>query len=66
MGNIKIFDLEAEKCRVNLKSEQEIGIRSISIASNAFCLVAADSAGVCNVWTLKEAEVLLFIIIRNK
>lgn len=52
-----------DKCLINnkilfiKKPASDIGIRSISIAQNASCLVAADSAGICHVWTLKNSEV---------
>jgi len=45
--------------RAKLSPAPDIGIRSLSIALNAYCLVAADSAGYCHVWTLKNGEELV-------
>jgi len=58
-GNIKIYDLVADKCRAKLAAAPDIGIRSLSMAVNTFCLVAADSAGFCHVWSLKNGEELI-------
>jgi len=58
-GNVKIYDLVADKCRAKLAAAPDIGIRSLSLAFNTFCLVAADSAGFCHVWTLKNGEELI-------
>lgn len=58
-GNIKIYDLQADKCRATITLSQDIAIRSISIAQNAYCLVAANSLGMVYAYTLKNTEELI-------
>ena len=57
---IKIYDLVADKCREQQSLNKDIGIRSLSISLNAYCMVAADSAGICHVYKLKDGEELEF------
>jgi len=58
-GNIKIFDLAADKMRAKISPAPDIGLRSVSIALNGFYLVGADSAGYCHVWTLRNGDELV-------
>lgn len=57
-GQIKIYDLVADKCRQTIDASRDIGIRSLSISINAYCLVAADGAGQCHVYKLRNCEEL--------
>eukprot|EP01017_Pseudomicrothorax_dubius_P021163 TRINITY_DN2286_c0_g3_i2.p1 TRINITY_DN2286_c0_g3~~TRINITY_DN2286_c0_g3_i2.p1 ORF type:complete len:206 (-),score=31.22 TRINITY_DN2286_c0_g3_i2:886-1503(-) len=56
-GNIRIYDLQADKMRPKIPIMPDIGIRSISMAPNASFMCAGDSAGYLHVWNLKNGEV---------
>lgn len=60
-GRLKVFDLVANKLKLKseLPSKNEIGIRSISISSNASFLVACDSAGYVYPYFLEKTEHLV-------
>ncbi|KRX06075.1 WD40-repeat-containing domain [Pseudocohnilembus persalinus] len=53
-GNIKIYDLTADKLRETITPSPEIGIRSLSIALNGAFICSADSAGTVNQYLLQE------------
>ena len=60
-GLVKIYDLVADKCRDTKPGTKDVGIRSLSISLNASHVVAADSAGICHVYKLKNCEELEYM-----
>ncbi len=57
-GNVRVWDLakNAFRYQVDPVPGEEVGIRSISVASDAKMLVVANSNGTCFVWMLKNGE----------
>ena len=55
-GLIRIWDLAANNTRDLLDDKESIGIRSLTISSDGSKLVAANSVGICFVWTSVNSE----------
>ena len=55
-GNIKIYDLQADKLRLKMTPCPDVGIRSLTIAQNASYLIAADSSGSFHVYGLQNTD----------
>ena len=55
-GIIRIWDLAANNTRDLLDDKESIGIRSLTISSDGSKLVAANSVGICFVWTSVNSE----------
>jgi len=51
-GNIRVWDLTANSCSCELVPEVGTAVRSISVASDASLVVAANNHGTCYVWRL--------------
>lgn len=58
-GTLKVYDLTKDKLKSELPSKNEIGIRSLSIATNAKFLVSCDSAGFVYPYYLEDTEHLV-------
>ncbi len=54
-GNIKVFDLKANKIIANLCICKRIGVRSLAFSMDASLLAVADSAGVLHTLTISKA-----------
>jgi G protein beta subunit-like protein len=53
-GNIRQWDLSENACTVELTPEDDVPIRSVSIASDGSCLVAGNNKGRCYVWKIND------------
>lgn len=51
-GSVKIWDLGENKCSHELIPEEDVPMRSVSIASDGSCLVAANNKGRVYVWKM--------------
>lgn len=49
-GALRVWDLGASKCLHTTAPEDGVALRSVSIASDASCVVAANNTGNCFVW----------------
>lgn len=52
-GSVKVWDLGENGCSHELVPEEEVPIRSVSIASDGSCLVAANNKGRVYVWRIQ-------------
>lgn len=55
-GSIKIWDLGENGCSHELVPEEEVGIRSVSVASDGSCLVAGNNKGNVYVWRIQSGS----------
>lgn len=53
-GSVKIWDLGENGCSHELVPEEEVPMRSVSIASDGSCLVAANNKGRVFVWKMQS------------
>ena len=53
-GSVKIWDLGENKCSHELIPEEDVPMRSVSIASDGSCLVAANNKGRVYVWKMRS------------
>lgn len=56
-GNIRVWDLTANACSYELVPDGKVAVRSVSVASDASMVVAANNRGTCFVWKLDAANV---------
>jgi len=59
-GNLRVWDLTANSCSKELVPDGEIGIKSVSITSDASLVAAANNKGKCFIWRLAEDEFAKF------
>ncbi|WFD03357.1 TOR complex subunit lst8 [Malassezia obtusa] len=52
-GSVKVWDLGENECSHELVPEEDVPIRSVSIASDGSCLVAANNKGRVYVWRIQ-------------
>ena len=52
-GSVKVWDLSMNGCSHELVPEEEVPMRSVSIASDGSCLVAANNKGNVYVWRIQ-------------
>lgn len=53
-GSVKIWDLGENGCSHELVPEEEVGIRSVSVASDGSCLIAGNNNGNVYVWRMQS------------
>lgn len=53
-GSVKVWDLGENGCSHELVPEEEVGIRSVSVASDGSCLVAGNNRGNVYVWRIQS------------
>lgn len=53
-GSIKIWDLAENGCSHELVPEEEVAIRSVTVASDGSCLVAGNNTGNVYVWRIQS------------
>ncbi|KAI8072282.1 WD40-repeat-containing domain protein [Gongronella butleri] len=54
-GVVKIWDLTAHACTYQLIPDDDVPLRSVSIASDGSMLVAANNKGMCFVWKMSSS-----------
>jgi len=59
-GNIRVWDLTANACSRELVPDGEIGIKTLTISSDASLVVAGNNKGRCFVWRLAEDDTSRF------
>ncbi|CAO1625925.1 unnamed protein product [Sympodiomycopsis kandeliae] len=52
-GSVKVWDLSENGCSHELVPEEDVGIRSVSVASDGSCLVAGNNKGNVYVWRIQ-------------
>ena len=55
-GNIRVWDLTANKCSYRKIPDGKTALRSIDIASDATIVVAANNRGTCYTWKLGKGK----------
>ncbi|KZS99125.1 WD40 repeat-like protein [Sistotremastrum niveocremeum HHB9708] len=53
-GSIKQWDLSENTCTFELAPGGDVPIRSVSVSSDGFCLVAGNHRGKCYVWKIND------------
>ncbi|KAI9010933.1 WD40-repeat-containing domain protein [Phycomyces nitens] len=53
-GSVKIWDLTAQACTHELVPEEDVPMRSVSVASDGTMLVAVNNKGNCYVWKMSD------------
>jgi len=59
-GNIRVWDLTANACSRELVPDGEIGIKTLTISSDASLVVAGNNKGRCFVWRLADDDTSRF------
>eukprot|EP00741_Cyanophora_paradoxa_P017726 tig00000203_g17120.t1 len=57
-GNLRVWDLTADACSVEMAPAGEVAIRSVSTALDGTCMTAANNKGTVFLWTFPRAEKL--------
>ncbi|RUS23215.1 LOW QUALITY PROTEIN: WD40-repeat-containing domain protein [Endogone sp. FLAS-F59071] len=55
-GSIKVWDLSANECTHEWVPEEDVPIRSVTVASDGSMLVAANNKGNCFVWKMSNTS----------
>lgn len=55
-GSVKIWDLSENGCSHELVPEEDVAIRSVSVASDGSCLVAGNNHGNVYVWRIQTGQ----------
>ncbi|KAG2180089.1 hypothetical protein INT43_003877 [Umbelopsis isabellina] len=55
-GSVRIWDLSANACTHELVPEEEVPLRSVTVASDGSMLIAANNKGNCYVWQLPKGN----------
>ncbi|CAD6575329.1 MAG: TOR complex subunit lst8, partial [Tremellales sp. Tagirdzhanova-0007] len=55
-GSVKIWDLAENTCTHELVPDEDVAIRSVTIASDGATLVAGNDLGMCYVWKIQSAS----------
>lgn len=55
-GNVRIWDLGENTCTHHLIPEEDVPVRSVSVASNGTMLVAGNNKGNCYVWKMVNTK----------
>jgi G protein beta subunit-like protein len=57
-GSVKIWDLGENTCTHELVPDEDVAIRSVTIASDGATLVAGNDLGMCYVWKIQGPQLL--------
>lgn len=55
-GNVRIWDLSENTCTHQLMPENDVPVRSVSVASDGTMLVAGNNKGNCYVWRMSNTK----------